>query len=178
MESNNLPNPYSTPAANLYGAASSGGVDAVSPGTLAVLAGTKPWVRFMSVILWLCIGFMLLIAAVIGIVGSMGGPVESAIKQSGAFGGMPLIVLSIMYGLMSLLYVYPAVKLWAFANRIGSLASTRSVADLDAALNQQRQFWKYFGILIIVMICGYLIAAIGLAAFVGTTAMKAGAIPR
>ena len=167
-------NPYSTPAANLYGAASGTGTDAVSPGTIAQLAGTKPWVRFMSVMLWLSVGIMLLVAAVIGIMGSIGGPIEAGIKKSGAFGGMPLVAIAIIYGLMAMIYVYPAVKLWSFANRIGSLASTRAVADLDAALNQQRQFWKYFGVLLIVLLCTYLVGAIGLGVYVGTTAAKAG----
>ena len=126
--------------------------------------------------MWIVVGLMLLVATGIGIVGSMGGEVDAAIKKSGAFGGIPLIGIAIIYAVMSLLYVYPAVKLWSFANRIGSLASTRSVADLDAALNQQRQFWKFFGILVIVMKCAYIILIIGFVAFGASAAMKAGMV--
>lgn len=175
MESNNLPNPYSTPAANLYGAASGGGVDAVSPGTIAQLAGTKPWVRFISVMLWIGVGLMILVSIGMGAVMAMGFASQA---KTGPFGGAEMIALVVLYGVMAFLYIYPAMKLWAFANRIGSLNSTRSVADLDAALNEQRRFWKFFGVLIIIMICIYIIFIIGMIGFGATAAMKAGAFPR
>lgn len=171
-------NPYAAPSANIHGAASGAGSDAVSPGTIAALAGTKPWVRFMSVMLWIAVGFMLLAAVGMGALGAIGGPAEAAFKQSGAFGGISLIGIAIAYGVMALFYIYPAVKLWAYATRIGSLSSTRSVADLDSALNQQRQFWKFIGILMIVMMCAYMVLIIGFVGFGAAQAMKSGALGR
>ena len=168
-------NPYSTPAANLYGNASGTGTDAVSPGTIAALVGTKPWVRFISVMLWIGIGFMIIGALAIG--GLMAAGLSGASK-AGPLGGYEMVIIAVMYGVMAFLYIYPAVKLWAFANRIGSLNSTRAVADLDAALNEQRRFWKFFGIMMIVMICLYGVFIIGMVGFGASAAMKAGAFPR
>jgi len=90
---------------------------------------------------------------------------------------MEMVVIAVMYGVFAFLYIYPAVKLWAFANRITSLGSTRSVADLDAALTEQRRFWKFLGIMTIIMICLYFVFIIGMIGF-GATVMKAGAFPR
>jgi hypothetical protein len=170
----NPANPYSTPVANLYGTATGNGADAVSPGTIAQLAGTKPWVRFISVILWIGIAFMILGAIGLGSMMAFG---FSQAKNS-PFGGAEMIVIVVMYGIFAFLYIYPAVKLWAYANRIASLSSTRSVADLDAALTEQRRFWKFIAILAIIMICLYIVFIIGMVGFGATAAMKAGAFPK
>jgi hypothetical protein len=169
------PNPYSAPASNPYGAGV-GSADTVSPSTISVLAGTKPWVRFLSVMFWLGVGLMLLVAAGMGVMGAIGGPVEEAVNNSGAFGGAPLIIIAVIYGALAFLYVYPAVKLWAYGTRIGALRTSMSVADLDAALNEQRRFWKYAGILVIVMICAYVVVIIGAIAFAGMAAIKQGGV--
>jgi len=171
----NPANPYSTPAANLYGSATGGGADAVSPGTIAQLAGTKPWVRFISVMMWIGIGFMILGAIALGSMMVLGLAQQN---KAGPFGGMEMVVIAVMYGVMAFLYIYPAVKLWAFASRIGSLSATHSVADLDAALQEQRRFWKFLGVMMIIVMCLYLVFIIGMVAFGATAALKAGAIPR
>jgi hypothetical protein len=135
-------------------------------------------VRFMAVLMWIGVAFMLLGAAGLVVMGSIGGSVGAQLKNSGAFGGAPLMAIAIVYGLMALIYIYPAVKLWAFANRIGSLAATRSVSDLDAALTQQRQFWKFLGVMMILMMCAYVVIIIGFVAYGASAAMKGGMIPR
>ena len=168
-------NPYSTPAANLYGSPSGGAAEAVSPSTIAILSATKPWVRFMSVLMWIGVGLMLLVGAGMGVVSVIGA---SKSVSSGPFGGKEMIFLSVFYGVLSFIYIFPAIKLWKYANRIGSLGATRSVTDLDAALNEQRSFWKFVGIMTIIMISLYLVAIIGFVALGASAAMKAGAFPR
>lgn len=167
-------NPYSTPAANLYGSTSGGAADAVSSSTVAILAGTKPWVRFMSVLMWIGVGFMLLVSAVMGVVSMLG--VGKSVS-SGPLGGKEMIIICVLYGVLAFVYIFPALKLWKYANRIGSLGATRSVADLDAALNEQRSFWKFVGVMTIIMISLYLVAIIGFVALGAGAAMKAGSFP-
>ncbi len=164
-------NPYSAPVSNPYGVGA-GSADSVSPSTISVLAGTKPWVRFLSVMFWIGVALMLLLAAGMGVMGAIGGPFQEAMDKSGAFGGAPIIYIAILYGLMALLYVYPAIKLWAYGSRIGALSTTMTVADLDAALTEQRRFWKYVGILCITMICAYIVVIVGAVAFAGMAAIK------
>ena len=173
------PNPYSAPSADLYGTAAVTDNGGISPATIAVLAGTKPWVRFISVILWIGIAFMLLAAVGLGAVMLTGMSGASGLDK-GPMGAAGLIFMVALYGLMAFLYIYPAVKLWAYATRIGNLSTSRSAADLDAALNEQRKFWKFFGVLIIIMICLYGVAFIGLIAagsMGAMEAMKAGNLP-
>lgn len=164
-----LSNPYATPSANLYGSTSGGAADAVSPSTIAQLAGTKPWVRFMSVLMWIAISLIILGIIGVGVVMAMGAPK--------AIGTSELIIIGV-YGVMIFFYIYPAVKMWKFANRVKSLMETRSLADLDAALTEQRKLWKFVGILTIITLCIYLVFIIGFVALGAGAALKSGAFNR
>lgn len=166
-------NPYSTPAANLYGASTGVSSDIVAASTIAQLTGTKPWVRFLSVIFWLLSGLVLLAAAAMAAISVFNPPKTSA----SPFGGKEFMILAVVYVLLSFVYIFPAVKLWKYANRIGSLVATRSTTDLDSALNEQRGLWKYAGIVAIIIICCYIIFIIGMLYFGFSTALKSGAFP-
>lgn len=164
-----LSNPYASPSANLYGSTSGGAADAVSPSTIAQLAGTKPWVRFISVLMWIAI--CLIILGIVGVVIAMTLGAAKAI-------GTPELILVGVYGVLIFFYIYPALKMWKFANRVKSLMETRSLADLDAALTEQRKLWKFVGIFAIIMLCIYVVAIIGFVAMGATAAMKSGAFNR
>lgn len=161
-------NPYSTPSANLYGAASGAGGDAVSPSTIAQLTGTKPWVRFMSVLMWIGAVLMVVVAAFMVLAGSSG---VAQMGGKSAYGAGVMVGMALYYGVMAFIIIYPAMKMWKYANHIGRLAASHSVADLDAALAEQRRYWKFSGILVIIGLC---LAVVGLIAGValGVTAMS------
>jgi hypothetical protein len=161
-------NPYSTPSANLYGAASGAGGDAVSPSTIAQLTGTKPWVRFISVLTWIGAILMVLAAVFMLVAGSSG---MAQMGGNNAYNAGVMVGMALYYGVMAFVIIYPAMKMWKYANSIGRLAASHSVADLDAALAEQRRYWKFSGIMIIILMC---LAVVGLIAGValGVTAMK------
>lgn len=140
-------NPYAAPAPASTQPAISGFV--VPPDVMKELTGTKPWVRFLSVLMWIgCSVFLLFIVAnlVFGLVGG------SALIKSGAAGaGVAFMIgTTVGYGLLALLIVYPTLKLSKYASKIGRLAESRSFTDLAAALAEQRRFWKFYGILTLI----------------------------
>lgn len=162
-------NPYSTPTANVYGTSSG---DAVSPSTIAQLAGTKPWVRFMSVLMLIAVIFMILGAAGMVIIraagmNNMGG---GTVPEAGILVGM-----AIYYGVLAFVMIYPTIKLWKFASSIGRLNVSLSVADLDTALAEQRRYWKFMGIMMILFISLSIVGVIAGIAFGATMARSAGA---
>lgn len=163
-------NPYSAPAANLYGTVQSGG-DSVSPSTIAALAGTKPWVRFMSVLLCILSGVMLIFACIM-IFAAATGVMNST--GNTAYNSGVLVGTALYHGLMTFLVIYPAVKLWKYANSIGRVMATRSVADLDSALTEQRRYWKFQGLLVIIGLCFAIIGVIAVVSLGMTAAMKSG----
>ena len=168
METNN---PYSSPQSNLFGGTESAGGDGVTQGVLLQLQKTKPWVRFMSVMMFIGAAFMLLAGVMMGALGATG-----AMKQVGgsqAFNAGFGVGLAAVYALMAVLYIYPALKLWKYADRIRDLLNSRQILDLEKALNEQRAFWKFVGVMIIVMFVVYFVAAIIIAAVGIGAAVKA-----
>lgn len=153
-------NPYSTPAANVYGTSSSGEI--VSPGTIAQLAGTKPWVRFIAVIMIL--GTLFVILAAVGML--VGGSANLApMGGNSAYSAGMLTGMAVYYTVIAFLMIYPTMKMWKFANAISRLAASHSVVDLDAALTEQRRYWKFTGILMLIGICFAVIGVVAGIAF-------------
>ncbi len=165
--------PYVTPDAISAGGGGPNPQYMVSAAAVQQLATTKPWVRFISVMAFIGAGFLLLAAAGMFIASfAVGSSVMSKASQGnpafGAIGGF--VGLAAIYAVLAFVYIFPALKLWKYANAIGNLLLTGREEDLIAALNQQRSFWKFVGIMIIVMLVVYLIAVIAIAVTVGVTA--------
>ena len=126
----------------------------VSERTVQLMYQTRPWVLFLSVLMFLGSAFMVLAGlAMFGM---------SAIAGRGA-GGLPMGLMGLMYLPLAALYVYPAKKLWGYGSAISRMTTSRSTADLEAALGEQKSFWKFLGIMTIVMFCLYILFFIGLA---------------
>ena len=103
------------------------------------LAGTQGWVRFFSVLGFIVFGLMMVVA-----VGAL------FLGSTGAF-------VSLVYIVMGALYFFPTLKLSQYASRIARLRVTRSEVDLSAALEAQRSFWAFVGIVTLVVLCLYLV---------------------
>ena len=142
---------------------------AISQGVLAQLAGTKGWVRFMSVLMFVGAGFMLLA----GLVMLVAGGTIAANAKAGAIPAGMMTGIAIIYALLSLIYIYPALKLWKYASHIGALLISGSMMDLESALSQQRSFWKFLGIMVIALFALYFVAIIAMIALGGFAAMMA-----
>jgi hypothetical protein len=147
--------PYSVFAAPLenYGDSSGQAAGAV----IDQLARTKLWVRLISILIFIGSGFMVLGGLFMGI---GGGAAMMASQDTAAFGLGFGIRMMLLYILLALLYIYPGIKLWAYANRISALVRDRSTLSLERALNEQRKFWKFIGILTIVVLGLYAVIAV------------------
>jgi hypothetical protein len=130
-----MSNPYQPPDSNLdshetYGA----GVATVSPRILQIMARTRGWVRLCGILFFI---FAALSFASVFVVGSASADV-----------GVDFVA-----GLISaLFYIFPAIKLNAYASRITRLLTSNQAGDLQQALNQHRGFWKYVGIISILIL--------------------------
>jgi hypothetical protein len=162
--------PYASPAVNVIPASPSSG-SAITEGVVRQLAGTKPWVRFMSVLIFVGAGFLVL-GALGAVVLIIGGMASAATEGKWAAGGLGAGI-GVFYLVLAILYIYPGMKLWKYANRIGHLVRTGSSLDLEAALAEQRKFWKFTGIVMLIFISLYGLVFIGFLVAVGAGAMKA-----
>lgn len=133
----------------------------VAAGVIAELEATKPWVRFLGIM-----SFILTIIVVIAAI----GVALSAGAGGGTAGKVSALAIALMYVLIAFLMLYPARRMIAYAAKIGNLIQSRSSADLEDALSEQRKLWRFYGIIgaIYLVIVGLgIVAAILLPALTG-----------
>ena len=153
-------NPYTSPVAPTKDAMGSA---MISGKTVEMLRQTRPWVIFMSVLLFIGSGFAILGGACVGLTGIF------ATAGAGAMaGGLPAL-LSIVYLLMGLFYFVPAYYLLRYGTQIGHFMYDRQQHQLDAALEAQKSFWKFVGIATAVVLAIYALVLIGALIFGGIT---------
>jgi len=140
-----MDNPYQTPE-TLNVAASAPTERPVSPEVIRAMGGTKGWVRFLGVL-----GFVttaLMVVAAIGIL---------FLSQKSGMGGL-FVGMGLGYLFFAALNFYAAFKLNQYASKIGALLMRPFEVNLVEALEAQRGFWKYVGVMAIVVIAFYLLA--------------------
>lgn len=92
-----------------------------------------------------------------------------AIGGMGAGGGgaaFPM-VMGIVYVVMGLLYLMPSVFLFRYGKRIGLFLGQPNIYRLDAALEAQKSFWVFVGIMTLLVIVAYVIFIAGAIGFMG-----------
>jgi hypothetical protein len=145
-------NPYSPPGSPplqyaQYAPAPTTVAVGVSDVAIEMLRQTRPWAMLFSILCFVGSALMLLASLALTAFGASAGTgMRSAI--------------GLAYVPFAGLYVYPGVKLWAYASAIARVVSNRSQADLESALGQQKSFWKYTGIAAVVVIIVYFFAMV------------------
>jgi len=110
----------------------------------AVLVQTRPWVRVMSVLLFLsCVplGLLILIELARSVTGA-----KTPFEQGESFGN------ALAHGLMIAMLFFPARYLWLYARRIDEFAGSGRLTSLADALDAQRKYWKLVAILACVFV--------------------------
>ncbi|MEI8198074.1 MAG: DUF5362 family protein [Phycisphaerae bacterium] len=120
------------------------GVVMVSAQAIDILKRTRLWVRFMSVMCFVGAGLMM-IGGVFMVIATAFIPHRDP--------GM--IVLGLIYIPFGLLYIIPGVYLHRYASGITRLLQSNDSADLEGALDAQRAFWKFVGVMTIVAMALY-----------------------
>lgn len=144
----------------LYETEPAGGAAGVATDAmLAALAGTRPWVRLVSVLLYIGAGLGLLAALI------------SMLAVGHIPGGPPAMLLGAAQVFGCLLYLVPAWYLSRYAGALGAFLQGGGAADLEAALGHQKSFWKFVGILTLIML---VLAALGIAAAILLPTLFAG----
>ena len=126
----------------------SSGLPQVTPKMVADLASTRPWVLFLSILGFIACGFM----ALGGII-MMG--VAATVSRGAGIGFLGLIYIP-----MALLYLFPSYFLLKYSGGIRGFLATRSAPQMEQALQSQKSFWKFIGILTLVVISIYILAIV------------------
>lgn len=126
-----------------YQTARQGGDIYCSPRGIDALRQTSPWVRLISIVLFLTAGL-----TVLGLFGTL---IAGGSGQSGFF-----LMVGAIYAVVGLLYVALGIYLWRYATSIQRVLAHGQTNDLDDALAAQRSFWRLAGIIIVVVIIIYI----------------------
>jgi len=148
------------PGTNADSAATDGGTPAASLTPLAqqYLDQTRPWVRFMAILIFVSVGLMalvgisMLLVAVLGGFRAMGDGGPGPLGSAAGFG-----VMALVYVLLALVYVAPGLYLSRYATAIKRLNANSTAAGLEDALKHQKSFWRFVGILSVI---GLAVAAV------------------
>lgn len=128
----------------------------LTPASISYLETTRKWAFFLSMIGFIFIGLMLIVAIITATV---------AIPFSGlpAGGGIAATVLFIS---LTVLYFFPVFFLFKFATVSKSALEMKGSSRMEEALKYHKMLFKFLGILAIVFLCLYVIGII--AAMVGS----------
>jgi hypothetical protein len=150
--------PYAPPVAPAGTEARTG--SGVPEGAVTALRGTRPWVRFLSILGFVGAGFMLLAGVAMLVTG---GALFLAEEQAPAGGGGMMAGLSVLYIFLALIYVAPSLYLFRYASAITRLTSGGGGTALVEALGVQRSFWRLVGILAVATLVLYALIIVGFA---------------
>ena len=116
---------------------------------LKFLNQTKPWVRFLAVMVFIVVAFAVIGALIMLLVGVAGNFVGSGNNTFGILPGEGMII-GFVYLVIGVLYIAPGIFLFRYATAIKVLESVRKSQALENALKCQRSFWRYIGILTVI----------------------------
>ena len=70
----------------------------------------------------------------------------------GSSGGAAGALISLIYLAFAALYFFPALFLWRYGGHIRQLVATHRAGDLESALEAQKSFWKFIGIVTTILV--------------------------
>jgi|GEM_PF-773249 len=126
---------------------------------VAAMAGTRPWVRLISVLMFIAAALMVMATGLSLLAGGLAGaPLPVALIA-------PIQIVNIV------LYLLPAYFLYKYSGAIGAFLQEGGADELEVALGYQKSFWKFIGILTLVLL---MVAVLGLVAAIAIPGLVAG----
>jgi hypothetical protein len=137
------------PGTDSNSAATDGGsvIASLTPLAQQYLDQTRPWVRFMSVMVFVSTGLMVVLGLVMLLVSIFGGLAAGSREELGVLGsavGGGLVALC--YLALACLYIAPGLYLSRYATAIRRLKANSTAGGLEDALKHQKSFWRFAGI--------------------------------
>lgn len=120
---------------------------AVTQSMMESLKGTKPWVRFLSILGFIGTGLLVLV----GVFLMLGAGFLSSLGNT-SLGSLPMIMIGCLYLIIGFLYILPAIYLFRYADGIQKALTRDVVTGLEYALKNQKSFWTFVGVLAMVVL--------------------------
>jgi len=126
------------------------------------VSSTGKWMKFFAVLGCIGAGFMVIAAIIMASVGSY-------IPLDDDFGSFFMRMMGIIYLVVAAVYIYPIIYLFRASAAATLAVESNDNVQMTEFLKNNKSFWKYCGILTIVMFCVYILLILGIAiAFAAT----------
>ena len=116
-------------------------------GAAQILGRTEPWVRVASFVALLLAG----VTASLAFDAVLGGLVSHRFETA------PFLLL---YGLLTIVFLVPAFYLHKYARRIRLFVAQGHTVQLEAALDAQRKYWTFVGVMALLGFFALAVAAV------------------
>lgn len=133
---------------------------------LGYLETTRKWTMFFAILGFIGLGFMLLIGLVAGsfisrltsgMSGMSGMEGVDGMTSVRAAGGFASILFFIVFLVMAAIYFFPLLYLLKFSQHSKRAVAMCDSNEMTLAFKNIKSFWKYMGILVIILLVVYLI---------------------
>ena len=127
---------------------------------------TARWTKFLSIIGFVVTGFMVLFSfSAEALISAMNGKVGAANNPWAALGGG---FLTVVFLLSALLYFYPSLLMFKYANSAKQAVLYGDQPALSEAMSKMKSFFKFWGIITITILGLYIISfLLGIVAYLG-----------
>ena len=107
------------------------------------LTETAKWAKFLAIIGFVMLGFILVAALFMFVAGTS------------AFGGVSFIGIALGYLLMAALYFFPTYYLFLFARKIKLGLNSSIQSEVDEAFLNLKKLFKFTGVLMLIVLSVY-----------------------
>ena len=145
--------PYRPPQANLTAPSAEAGSGQITSGMIHQLDRTRPWVRFIGVLMIIGCVFLVLMGVMVMLMGGFFGMDQSLGPSFG-------ILIGVVYLLMAFLYFFPARYLLRYGAAIKQMRGGTNTRAVEEALGHQASFWRFVGILAAAILALYGLALV------------------
>ena len=123
------------------------------------------WAKFLAIIGFIGCGFVVLMGL---FAGSLFSNIGGAMRGYGGVAQSMGAFMSVFYIAFALLYFFPSLYLYQFAKFAQKAIMFSNSQDITLAMGKLKSFFKFLGILIIVIFSLYLLIIIGVFVMMGT----------
>ncbi len=118
---------------------------------IAHLKAASPWMKFMGIITYVSAALLVLMGIIIAFAFpfineelNFSNTIFASFASSAAFG--------FIYIVSGIIYIFPAKYLYTFASKIKVFIETKNEQAMEIALRNNKSFWKFYGIYVIISI--------------------------
>ena len=131
--------------------------------SLGYLATTRKWTMFFAILGFVFIGIMLIVgllagSLISGLTSGLSG--SSGMEGAKAAGGIASILVFIVILIFAVIYFFPLLYLLRFSRHTAKAIANLDSNEMQLAFKNLKSYWKYIGILIIIVLVIYLIVFI------------------